>query len=158
MNAAKSKRDESRGIWPPEIRIALLGFLTAFLWELWQMPFYEMEGLSVMAAVRGCSMGAFGDAGIMVAAYSAAGRLSRDRWWFLQPSRQPLLIYLGIGLVVTIAIEQLALRSRLGWNYSDRMPIDPLLGTGLIPIAMWIVLPLVVLMLVRGLSMARSPE
>ncbi len=156
MSAARPKHREFASAWLPEVLVAVLGFLTAFVWEMWQMPFYETRDLSVMAAVKGCSMGAIGDAGILVGAYAFSGWLTRDRRWFLHPSARQIIIYLAAGLAVTIVIEQLALRSRLGWAYSDRMATDPLLGTGLVPIAMWIALPLVVLFLVRGLSTRRS--
>lgn len=133
----------------PEARIALFGFLAAFVWEIWQMPFYRTSSLSFMDAVKGCTMGSLGDAGIMVATYTIAAWIGGSRYWVTELSRLPVITYLCTGLVVTIAFEQIALNVSFGWRYSELMPIDPFFGIGLVPIAMWVVVPLVTLALVR---------
>ena len=69
----------------PEIHIAVFGFLTAFVWEMWQMPFYDQSGLNFTDMVKGCSLGSFGDAGLMVFAYYTAGKLAGTRHW--RPTR-----------------------------------------------------------------------
>lgn len=134
----------------PEVRIAIFGFLTAFLWEMWQMPFYDRTGLSIADAVRGCSLGSFGDAGILVLAYFVAGKVAHDRYWLCNWSAAPLAAYLATGLAITIVVEHIALNSEWGWRYSDAMPRDPAFGTGLVPVLMWIIVPVVVLWLARN--------
>ncbi len=138
----------------PEFRVALFGFFAAFVWEMWQMPFYRTADLAIMDAVQGCSMGSFGDAGIMVVAYSVAARIAGSRHWILEPRRLPLFVYLGTGLVITIAIEHIALNAGIGWHYSDLMPVGPF-GAGLVPVVMWIIVPLATLWLVRLPSLPR---
>ena len=138
----------------PEFRVALYVFFAAFVWEMWQMPFYRTADLAIIDAVQGCSMGSFGDAGIMVVAYSVAARVARSRHWILEPRRLPLFVYLGAGLVITIAIEHIALNAGIGWRYSDLMPVGPF-GAGLVPVVMWIVVPLATLWLVRLPSLPR---
>lgn len=133
----------------PEMQIALFGFLTAFLWEMWQMPFYDQSGLAFMDMVRGCSLGSFGDAGIMVFAYRVAAAVTGSRNWIVDLPRKAVLLYLAIGLLITVAVEHIAINAEFGWRYSDLMPREPVFGTGLVPIVMWIVVPLVTLWLVR---------
>jgi hypothetical protein len=133
----------------PEFRIALFGFFTAFVWEMWQMPFYDQSGLTFMDMVKGCSLGSLGDAGIMVFAYRGAALVDGSRHWLVTLSRRAILAYLVIGLTITVLVEHVAISVDFGWRYGDRMPIDPLFGTGLVPIAMWIVVPLVTVWLAR---------
>ncbi|NNC72828.1 MAG: hypothetical protein HKN78_08115 [Sphingomonadaceae bacterium] len=133
----------------PEVQIALFGFLAAFVWEMWQMPFYDQSGLTFMNMVKGCSLGSLGDAGIMVFAYKVAARVVGSPGWIAGPPRKAVLAYLATGLLITVVIEHIAINVGFGWRYSALMPREPVFGTGLVPIVMWIVVPLATLWLVR---------
>lgn len=133
----------------PEFRIAIFGFLTAFVWEMWQMPFYDQSGLNFTDMVKGCSLGSFGDAGLMVFAYYTAGKLAGTRHWLIRPRKTAIAVYLAAGLLITFGVEQMAIRSEIGWEYDKLMPREPLFGTGLVPLVMWIFVPLVTLWLAR---------
>lgn len=133
----------------PEVQIALFGFLAAFLWEIWQMPFYDQSDLTFMDMVKGCSLGSLGDAGIMVLAYGVAAWVIGSRDWIMDLRHKAVLTYLATGLLITVVIEHIAINVGFGWRYSSMMPRDPLFGTGLVPIVMWIIVPLVTLWLVR---------
>lgn len=137
---------------PREIRLAVIGVLIAFAWEIWQMPLYAMAGTGFAEAIRGCSLAAFGDAGIMVAGYWLAARLTGRRDWPENAGLAGLSTYLAAGLAIAVAVEIWALRAPGGWRYGAAMPVDPWLGIGLAPLAMWIVVPLVSLGLVRWLE------
>jgi uncharacterized membrane protein YeiB len=132
-----------------EFRIALFGFLAAFVWEMWQMPFYDQSGLTFMNMVQGCSLGSLGDAGIMVCAYCIAAWTGRSRQWLASPTPRALAVYLATGLIITIAIEHIAINFQFGWRYGYMMPVEPIFGTGLVPIVMWIAVPLATLWLAR---------
>jgi len=118
----------------PEVWLAVQGFLVAFLWEMLQMPFYVMDGMTA----------------IMVGAAWIADRLTGGGLWHERLSSLPAAIFLGIGLAVTAAIEWLALRSEWGWSYAQTMPI--IFGIGVVPLAMWVVVPLVSLGLARKMT------
>lgn len=133
----------------PEMRIAVFGFLAAFVWEIWQMPFYESEGMTYIQVVRGCTLASIGDAGIMVLAYSAASTFSKNRFWLESPPITTAAIYLVAGGIVTVAVEHIALNLPFGWRYADTMPMVPVIGIGLLPFAMWIIVPSVALVLAR---------
>ena len=134
----------------PETWLAIHGYLIAFAWEMLQMPFYDMGGLSPWQVTVNCSLASFGDAGIMVFAYLAASWAAKDRYWLHSGNRRSLAVFLAAGQAVTLAVEYVALRVRWGWEYSDRMPT--ILGFGLVPIVMWIVVPLAALGLARRSS------
>jgi hypothetical protein len=56
----------------------------------------------------------------------------------------------AIGLVYTIFSEWLNTGIRGNWQYSDQMPIVPLLGTGLAPLLQWIVVPALAMWIAIG--------
>ncbi len=136
----------------PETYITLFGFFTAFIWEIWQMPFFERGDMTAWQKAFGCTVASIGDAGIMVLAYLAASLTVGSRNWIAALPVRGVLAYLATGLVITIAIEHAAQRAPIGmgWRYSDLMPV--ILGTGLVPVAMWIVVPLMTLGLARWQS------
>lgn len=129
----------------PETWLAVHGFLVAFLWEMLQMPFYEMGALTAWQVTTRCALASFGDAGIMIFAYLVASLVANDRYWLRRPKWKPVIAYLVTGEMITIAVEFVALRVPWGWSYSERMPI--LWEIGLVPVAMWIAVPLVALAL-----------
>jgi hypothetical protein len=46
-----------------------------------------------------------------------------------------------LGLGYTVFSEWLNIEIRRSWSYSDLMPTLPWLGTGLTPLAQWLVIP-----------------
>jgi hypothetical protein len=129
----------------PETWIAIHGFLVSFAWEMFQMPFYAMDQLSVWQVTKSCDIASVGDAGIMVFAYWIAAIATGDRIWLRGARARALTAYLGTGLSITIVVEHLALRSDWGWQYDDTMPLIG--GVGLVPLVMWIIVPLVTMKL-----------
>lgn len=127
----------------PEVWLAVHGYLVAFMWEMLQMPFYEIDYLSPWEATVNCNVASLGDAGIMVFAYAIASGVSKDRYWLHENKKAALSVFLGTGLIMTLAIEYLATTASWGWRYSALMPT--LFGRGLVPVVMWIVVPLVAL-------------
>ena len=51
-------------------------------------------------------------------------------------------VALALGIAYTIFSEWLNVSVRESWAYSELMPVIPILGTGMSPIAQWIFLPL----------------
>lgn len=48
-----------------------------------------------------------------------------------------------LAVAATVIIEWLNVVVRQSWAYSDLMPVLPVIGTGLSPVAQWVVIPLV---------------
>ena len=105
------------------------------------MPFYESSGMDYIQMERGCTLASIGDAGIRVLANSAASTVCKNRFWLHSPTITSVAIYLAAGEAITIAVEHSALNLSFGWRYADTMPIVPLIGIGLLPFAMWIIVP-----------------
>ncbi len=53
------------------------------------------------------------------------------------------------GIVVTVIAEWVATERLRLWAYADRMPVLPLLGTGLLPLLQWMILPPLVVWFVQ---------
>ncbi|MEJ7932612.1 hypothetical protein WG922_21760 [Ramlibacter sp. AN1015] len=131
----------------PEFNIALFALLLNWPWEFMQVPLYEgMPGAQHWQGIKVCTQATFGDAVIMLAAYSVVAVRS-GRYWLLQPTAMRLLAFVALGLAVTAVIETLALSGTwfVRWTYSDEMPRVPVLGIGLAPFLQWIVIPLLVI-------------
>ena len=125
-------------------------FLLNLAWEFWQVPFFrDMAALSHWEGIKQCSLATLGDALIMVAAFRLAARQGRGRDWYLAPSRREMGVFLATGVAATVLFEALATRVLGQWQYGAAMPVVPFLGTGLVPIAQWLVLPPLVLWFVR---------
>ena len=89
----------------PEVWLAVQGFLVAFLWEMLQMAFYVMDGMTAWAVTKSCALASLGDAGIMVGAAWIADRLTGGGLWRERLTSRPVGIFLGVGLAATAAIE-----------------------------------------------------
>lgn len=125
-------------------------FFLHFVWEMWQLPFYEaMVDARHGDVVWLCTRAAGGDALIAIAAYALAALMTRDPGWIQSPDRLSMAVYLGIGLAATVFFEYVAVEILHRWQYADAMPLLPLIGTGIVPMAQWVVVPLATLWLAR---------
>ena len=58
-----------------------------------------------------------------------------------------MTLYLAVGLVVTLVFEVVNVYVAHRWSYASAMPL--VLGIGLSPIAQWLIVPTVTLVLAR---------
>lgn len=120
------------------------GFLSAMnlVWEFGQMPLYTLwatgTGSEIIYAGLHCT---FGDAMIGGSALLAALMLAAPTRWPQEGRGRVLLVAVAIGLAYTVFSEWLNIEVRGAWAYSERMPVIPLLGTGLTPLLQWLTLP-----------------
>lgn len=120
------------------------GFLTAMslVWEFAQMPLYTLwatgTGSEIIYAGLHCTVG---DAMIGGSALLAALMLSAPARWPHAGWGRVLLVAVAFGLAYTVFSEWLNIEVRGTWGYSERMPVIPLLGTGLTPLLQWVTLP-----------------
>ncbi|MGK0525825.1 MAG: hypothetical protein ACI92N_003487 [Pseudomonadales bacterium] len=120
-----------------------VSFFLHFFWEMAQVPFFVgMAEARHWDVVWLCTRATFGDANIAFGAYTMAACLSRDWFWVAKSwSRSTLLLYICVGLIVTIVFEYWATGEGQRWSYSERMPELAGTGTGILPLAQWVVLP-----------------
>ena len=115
-----------------------------FVWEMGQAKWFSsMAGLPFWTASLLCFRASICDVAITLAAFFAAAAVAKRVAWPLDGVRAaPTVVYLMAGLAMTIVIEFLALRSGR-WSYARDMPV--VFGIGVLPLAQWIVLPLIAL-------------
>lgn len=113
------------------------------IWEIAQLPLYTIwsEGTpgEIAFAVIHCTGG-----DILIASAALLGALlvlGNGRWPFERFGAVAGLAFTA-GLSYTIFSEWLNTEIRGSWAYTDMMPVLPLIGAGLSPLAQWIVIPL----------------
>lgn len=134
----------------PEFWVVLFSFLLHFVWEFWQAPTYTgMIELNHWDGIKLCSSATFGDVGFALTAFWITSAASKDRFWFLKPIAWQTVLFLAVGIALTVGFEYYYTNISLRWTYSDLMPLIPPFGTGLSPLLQWIFIPLGVLWLMK---------
>jgi len=144
----------------PEFPLILFSFLLHFVWEFWQAPTYAgMIDLNHWDGIKLCSSATFGDVGFALMAFWGTSAAARSRYWFQAPKAWQTLMFLGIGIALTVGFEYYYTNISLRWTYSELMPLVPPFGTGLSPLLQWIFIPLSVLWLMRRhVAVSRGKE
>lgn len=129
-----------------EFNLVIFSFLLHFVWEFVQAPTYAgMIELNHWDGIKLCMSATFGDVGFALAAYWITALFARSRSWVLHPAPKDILIFLSVGIVLTIGFEYYYTNISLRWTYSELMPLVPPFGTGLSPLLQWIIIPILVL-------------
>lgn len=146
-------REHGRPFVPPEIDLIFFAFVLNFVWEFLQAPlFSSMRGIDHISGIYTCLQATLGDVGIALGAFWTVAVLSTGRNWVAKPSGKEVMLFLTFGLVATVALEYVHTEITLRWRYADIMPRLPFVGTGLVPLLQWIVVPLTGLWFLRRLS------
>lgn len=136
------------------IMAATASFFLHFAWEMGQVPFFVgMEASPHADVVWLCTRAALGDVGI---ALLALAPLLWQRHGIRQlfALRLPQgLTYIATGLLITIAFEYVATELLARWEYKSAMPTLPFIGTGLMPLLQWLVLPPIAVVFARYFSL-----
>lgn len=134
----------------PELNVAFFSFVLHFVWEFLQVPaFAGMPELNHWQGVVVCTEATIGDVGMVLTAFWGAALVARSRYWFLRPSSLPLVVFIGIGVGLTVGLEYYYTEISNRWAYADVMPLVPPFGTGISPLMQWIIVPLIVVFIVR---------
>jgi len=112
------------------------------VWEMAQMPLYTLwrSGTSrqIVVAIVHCTGG---DVPIAVAALVMALLLVGPPDWPATAVARTAVVAVAAGFGYAVYSEYLNTVVREAWAYSDLMPTLPWLGTGLAPLAQWLVVP-----------------
>ena len=151
ITSEPQQRDTRQGLWAvPEVSLALFSFAFHFIWEFLQIPTFEgMAELRHWEGVKVCTYATIGDVGIALAAFWITSLAARTRHWIIDKKAWQLLVFLAVGLAVTVGLEFYYVEISNRWSYSELMPLVPPFGTGLSPLLQWIVVPLLVVELTR---------
>jgi hypothetical protein len=132
------------------LRYALFIGLTNLVWESLHLPLYtlwiEGELGDLVFAVVHCTAG---DVMIAFATLGMALLLVGNIRYPCMRFNRALGLTIGSGIAYTLFSEWLNVSIRQSWAYSDLMPVVPIIGTGVSPIAQWIFLPLLGLLWAR---------
>jgi hypothetical protein len=116
--------------------------LAHLVWEIVQLPLYTLwkagtKGEQIFAVLH-CTGGDILIAGSsLLTALALVGR----RAWPTDGFARVAGVTMVIGLGYTIYSEWLNTAVRVSWTYSELMPVVPWIGTGLSPLAQWLVVP-----------------
>ena len=142
----------SRWFQVPEVAVAAFSFMLHLPWEFAQVPlFAEMPSLGHWRAIQVCGSATVGDAVIAGLAFWGVALMARSRRWLLRPSRGQILVFVAIGLLITLGIEWLSTQVLDRWAYGPDMPVLPGLRVGLSPVLQWVVVPPLVVWFSRRL-------
>lgn len=131
--------------WVDALRVYLVVSATAHVtWEVAQLPFYTIwrngTWREIAFAVVHCSAG---DVMIAALVLLLALLLFGTERWPLERARPVIAATLVFGIAYTIFSEWLNVSVRGSWTYSSLMPVLPIIGTGLMPVLQWMIVPLV---------------
>jgi hypothetical protein len=119
-------------------------------WEAAQLPLYTIWHTTSRAylvfAVLHCWVGDI----LIAGATLACGVLVVGRSWPRRGYFRAGLVTVVLGVAYTMFSEWLNVEVRGSWAYAAAMPRVPPLGTGLTPLAQWLVLPTVSLLWACG--------
>lgn len=133
----------------PEFNVLLFAFLLNFPWEFLQVPFFrDMPAMDHWEAVRVCTQVTGGDALIALFGFWVVALCWRSRDWIRRPRAAQVGVFVLVGVLVTIGFEWHATVIAERWTYAEHMPVLPVLGTGLLPLMQWLVLPPLIVWLV----------
>ncbi len=134
----------------PAFHIAVFSFLLNFIWELLQLPLFVVaDDFPYYEAILHCTQATFGDVLISLAAYYGASMFTQSRYWMLSYDKAGVVVFLSIGMIITVVFELLATGPLDRWQYGELMPIIPVINVGLSPVVQWLFLPLLQLWFVR---------
>ena len=133
----------------PDWRTAIRRYLVAIaignlVWETAQLPLYTIWRTGTAAelafAVFHCTLG---DVVIATVALVGALLLCGSAAWPVARFVHVAITAVAGGIAYTVYSEHVNTVLRKSWAYSDLMPTFSLIGTGLSPLAQWLVLPAV---------------
>ncbi|MCP4319450.1 MAG: hypothetical protein GY789_26545 [Hyphomicrobiales bacterium] len=143
----------------PEFNVAVFSFLLNFVWEYIQAPTYAgMIELNHWDGIKLCTSATFGDVGFALTAFWGTSLVARSRQWICTPSAFQVLVFLAVGIALTVGFEYYYTNISLRWTYSELMPLVPPFGTGFSPLLQWIVVPLLVIWFTRRQIRGAGPD
>jgi hypothetical protein len=145
--------------WLAGLRVYLGASALAHLaWEVLQLPLYTLwqtgTGRDIAFAVLHCTAGDLLIAALtLLAALLVAGAPEWPIAGFGRVAGAAVLL----GVAYTVWSEYVNTTIRGSWSYSALMPVLPPFGTGLAPLAQWLVIPLLCLQFARR-TVGRFPN
>lgn len=126
----------------------MFGLPLELLWEIAQFPLYtiwhEGEWHYIIYALVHCTLG---DLLILLVVYWTVALLNRNRFWYRTSILVNGFLFTLLGLAYTIFSELMNVNVKGAWDYTELMPIIPVIGIGGMPFMQWVLIPPVLLWL-----------
>ena len=131
-----------------ELNIVFFSLLLHTFWEGLHSYFYIFpDGFA--AYPRFCWYCVGGDVLIALGSFFIVSLIFRSRKWILNPTKLQTTLFILAGTLYTIGSEYVHVNLAGTWQYSNLMPIIPLINVGLTPVLQWIVIPLIVIFIIK---------
>jgi len=145
-----SPRPLRKWIAIPESQLLIFGLPLELLWEVAQFPLYTVwhEGnwSYILYGLAHCTLG---DLLILLTAYWAVALLNRSRYWYRANILVNGCLFILLSLGYTIYSEIVNVSIKGTWEYTELMPIVPVIEIGGMPFLQWVLVPSVLLWLMR---------
>ena len=132
------------------IWLVVITFILNLIWENLQMPLYTGYISYVIWGIS-CIKASLGDILIVLAMFIPVVIFRNKFDWFKNYTKLDLIIFLCVGLLISIGFEKFALATNR-WQYSSLMPIIPLVNVGLSPVLQMMLLPFVTLKIINTIT------
>jgi hypothetical protein len=134
----------------PEFQLIMFGLPLELLWETAQFPLYsvwhEGDWGYILYGLVHCTLG---DLLILLVSWWIVALLNRERHWHLTNILVNGFLFTLLGLVYTIYSEIMNVNIKGNWDYTELMPIVPVIEIGGMPFMQWVLIPPVLLGLMR---------
>jgi hypothetical protein len=123
-------------------RIFIIATLLSYLWEIAQSSLYEGGG-DISRDWWHCLLASFGDSLLMILIFAIGLIVFRRRDWFARPGSPEYVFMLIMGLTIGAGFEIVSINTGI-WSYTPQMPLMPMLGVGIAPIFLMLLIPPIV--------------
>jgi hypothetical protein len=134
----------------PELQLIMFGMPLELLWEVAQFPLYtvwhEGDWGYILYGLVHCTLG---DLLILLVANWMVALLNRNRYWYRSNILVNGFLFTLLGLGYTIYSEIVNVSIKGNWDYTEHMPIIPVIEIGGMPFMQWVLIPPVLLWLMR---------
>jgi len=122
------------------LALFLVSVVLNYAWEVSQAFLYQGM-VSSRAIWLHCFVAALGDGLILGLIHLCGCILFKDFQWSARLGLLRFVFMTTSGLVISIAIEWVAVHQLHRWSYTDQMPMLPGMDIGLVPVMQMVLLP-----------------
>lgn len=113
-------------------RLAVVSFALNWVWEIGQMVVFAVSASWIKSLIF-CTLAAVFDLLTTFAVYGVAAFIARRLDW-KQNYRRFYLTAAVLGALSAVMFEKIAFVAEW-WSYNEKMPVVPIINTGLLPLA-----------------------
>ena len=124
------------------LNMLIIAFVLNWIWELLQGPLYRGFTFT-LPHIAFCTLASVADVTMVVFLYFIFAISRKNPFWIQRVNFIQVIIIMIIGGIGATIAESLH-TSAGNWVYSDKMPIIPMVKTGLSPVLQFFLLPVII--------------